>query len=134
MTSEVKNWVRGFWKTVAEVRPASEMSVAGTSTPATSTVPCSSPEWKWGTSPLRRRRAVDLPDPEAPHRRVRVPRGTSRSMSSRQGAPGVSPESYRKETSWTRMTGLPPGVGPPGAGRPDTGPPGDAAGRGALIP
>lgn len=89
----------GVWKTVAVVRPASVMSVPGTSTPATSTLPSRCPAWKWGTRPLSSRSAVDFPDPEAPHRRVSVPWGISRSMWSRQGEPGVLSGS---SGSWVR--------------------------------
>ena len=60
-TSEVKNWVRGFWKTVATRRPVTSSGEAGALIPATITSPVRAPGWKLGTRPLMRRSSVDFP-------------------------------------------------------------------------
>ena len=79
----VKNWEAGFWKTVAVRRPERSIGTEGTSSSSMRTRPVSSPSWKCGMSPLSSLSMVDLPDPEAPHTRVRLPGAMSRSMSSR---------------------------------------------------
>ena len=77
-TSEVKNWVRGFWKTVATSRPVTSSGETEASMSATTTLPVRIPGWKLGTRPLIRRSNVDFPQPLAPHSRTHSPGWTRR--------------------------------------------------------
>lgn len=89
-TSVVKNWLRGFWNTVALTPPDRARSSVGMPSPHTLTSPYISPLWNCGIRPLSRRRAVDLPDPLPPHSTVSEPRGTVKLTSRSAGVVSAS--------------------------------------------
>ncbi|OLT16946.1 hypothetical protein BJF78_13370 [Pseudonocardia sp. CNS-139] len=83
----VKNCRRGCCSTVPVRRPISSSSAVAVGRPSTTTAPVRAPSsWKWGMSPFISRRAVDLPEPLAPHRTTNSPGATCRPRSRRLGA------------------------------------------------
>jgi hypothetical protein len=81
--STLKNWLRGFWKTLPTLRPVSATGVSETSMPSTRMRPQSSPSKNSGTRPLTMRVSVVFPQPDSPQSTTTSPGSTSRLTSTR---------------------------------------------------